>query len=91
MKKITVEVKSKGEIVDTVDVQRYENTMEAVKAIGEEKCLDAINKVVSDGITNAARAAKVRPTSPQAQLARMAKDNPKAKAEIEELLAKYNV
>jgi len=89
MKKITVEVKSKGEVVDTVTVPVYESVKEAADVIGADKALAAINKMVSDGITNAARAAKVRPTSPQAQLNALAKKDPKAKAEIDALLAKY--
>jgi len=89
MKKVSVQVKSKGEVVDTVTVPRYESIKEATDAIGADTALAYINKAVSDSITNAARAAKVRPTSPQAQLARMAKADPKVKAEIEALLAKY--
>ncbi|MCK4814334.1 hypothetical protein KA005_01075 [bacterium] len=89
MKQLTVEVKSKGTVVDTVTVAKYENIKEATDAIGAETALAHINKCVSDGITNAARAAKVRPSTPQAQLNAMAKKDPKVKAEIEALLKKY--
>lgn len=89
MKKVRKEVRSKGEVVDTVQVTQFENIPEAVKELGEEKCLESINKTVSDAACNAARAAKVRPTSPQAQLARMAKADPKIQKDIEELLKKY--
>ena len=89
MKKLTVEVKSKGDVVDTVTVLKYETIKEATDAIGAETALAHINKCVSDGTTNAARAAKVRPSTPQAQLTRMAKADPKVKAEIDALIAKY--
>lgn len=89
MKQLTVEVKSKGTVVDTVTVPKYESTKEAIGAINEATALAHINKCVSDGITNAARAAKVRPSTPQAQLNAMAKKDPKVKAEIEALLKKY--
>ena len=89
MKKVTKEVKSKGVTVDTIEVPVNANIPEAVREYGEEKCLEAINKTVSDAACNAARAAKVRPTSPQAQLSRMAKADPKIQKEIEELLKKY--
>ena len=90
MKKIQRDVKSKGTVVDTVEVIVYENIPEAVKAVGEKDCLAAINKVVSDAVTNAARAAQVRPSTPQAQLARLAKTDPAVAKEIEAMLAKYN-
>ena len=89
MKEVMKDVKSKGEVLDSVKVPVYETVEEAVKAKTPAFCLEAINKVVSDAITNAARAAKVRPSSPTAQLARIAKADPAAKAEIEKLLAKY--
>jgi len=89
MKKITKEVKSKGEVVDTVQVVEYESIPEAVKALTEKVILTAINKTVSDAACNAARAAKVRPSTPQAQLARLAKADPDVQKEVERLLAKY--
>jgi len=89
MKKITKEVKSKGTVVDTISVTEYENIPEAVKALTEKTVLAAINKTVSDAACNAARAAKVRPSTPQAQLARLAKSDPAIQREVEALLAKY--
>jgi hypothetical protein len=89
MKQLTVEVKSKGTVVDTVTVPKYESIKEAADAIGADTALAHVNKCVSDGITNAARASKVRPSTPQAQLARMAKTDPKVKAEIDALIKKY--
>ena len=89
MKKVTKEVKSKGEVVDTIQVVQYESVKEAESALTPVKILEMINKVVSDAATNAARTAKVRPTTASAQLARIAKDDPKAQREIEEMLKKY--
>ncbi len=89
MKQISKDVKSKGEVVDTVKVPVYENIKEAIDKKGEAFCLEAINKTVSDAITNAARAAKVRPVSAQARLARLAKSDPKLQAEIDALLKKH--
>ena len=89
MKKITKEVKSKGTVVDTIQVTVFESTAEAVKALTDAKVLEMINKVTSDTACNAARTAKVRPSSPSAQLAKIAKADPKAQKEIEELLKKF--
>ncbi len=89
MKQITKEVKSKGEVVDTTKVPEYENINEALKAVTPEKVLEMINKVISDSLCNAARTAKVRPTSDSAKLTRMAKADPKVEKEIQELLRKY--
>jgi len=89
MKKVTREVKSEGKVVDTVEVPVYENIPEAVKAQTEEKCLAAINKTISNDICNAARAAKVRPSSANAQLGRLAKTDPEVQKEIEALVAKH--
>ena len=89
MKKVTKEVKSKGEVVDTIEVVQYGTVAEAEKALTSEKILEMINKVVSDSACNAARTAKVRPTSAGAQLARIAKSDPKMEKEIEALLKRY--
>lgn len=90
MKKIQKEVKSKGEVVDTVEVLVYESIPEALKAKTEAFCLAAINKAVEAGIVNPARTAKVRPTTASAQLTRLAKDNPKVKARIDAILAEFS-
>lgn len=89
MKKVTKEVKSHSEVVDTIQVPVYESADEAVKAVTPAKALEMINKCVSDALTNAARTAKVRPTSDSAKLARMAKTDPKLAKEIEKLLVQY--
>ena len=89
MKKIAKEVKSHGEVVDTIQVVQYESVKEAESALTPVKILEMVNKVVSDAACNAARTAKVRPTTASAQLARIAKDDPKAQKEIEEMLKKY--
>jgi len=90
MKKVTREVKSKGEVVDTITVPQYETVEEAVKVEGKEKILGYVNKVVSDNATNQARAAKVRPSTPQAKLTRLAKTDPRVQKEIDALVAKYS-
>ena len=89
MKQVKKEVKSKSVVVDTVMVPQYDSVEEAIKAVTKEKVLGAINKVVSDGIVHTARAAIVRPSTPQSQLARLAKSDPKVQREIEALIAKY--
>ena len=89
MKKIRKEVKSKGEVVDVIQVTEYESIPEAVKALTDKFVLDAINKTVSDAACNASRAAKVRPSTPQAQLASLAKADPAIQKEVVALLAKY--
>ena len=89
MKRVKKEVKSKGAVVDTVTVTQYESVEEAIKGTSKDRVLAAINKVVADAVVNTARASIVRPTTPQSQLARLAKDDPKVQKEIEALIAKY--
>lgn len=89
MKKIKKEVKSEGKVVDNIEVTQYDSTAEAVKNLTDKKCLEMINAKVSADACNQARTAKVKPTSAMAQLGRIAKTDPKAKAEIEAILAKY--
>lgn len=82
------DVKSKGEVVDSITIKIAENMKEAVELAGSEaNVIAAVNKVTSDSAMNSARAAKVRPVSPQALLQRMAKEDPKIKAKIDALLA----
>ena len=83
------EVKSKKQVLGTIDVDQYDTIKEASDELGAEKVLNIINKSVSDAAVNAERSAKTRGTSPQAQLARMAKTNPELQSEIEKLIAKF--
>jgi len=89
MHQVEKEVKSKGEVLSKIKVTQYDTIKEASDALGPEKTLNMINKVVADAATNAERTAKTRGTSPQAELGRMAKDNPDLQSEIEKLIAKY--
>lgn len=91
MKKVMKEVKSKGEVVDNVEVPICETLAEAIKHAGGEKALVEIyNEKISTGITNQARSSKVRPMSPAAQLVKLAKSDDKIKAKIAALLAEYS-
>lgn len=89
MKQVEKEVRSKKQVLSVIKVPQYETIKEASDAEGAEKCLNMINKSVADAKTNAERALKTRGTSPQAQLGRMAKENPDLQKEIEKLIAKY--
>jgi hypothetical protein len=87
MQKIKVDVKSKGTVLGSVEVPKFESLAEAVKASSEQAVLDAYNKVVSDKITNTYRSEQTRESSPMAKLSRAAKKDPKLAAKIEKLLA----
>lgn len=87
MKKTMTEVKSQGQVIGSVEVLQYESLAEAVKASSEADVLKAFNKVTSDKITNTYRSEQTRTSSPMAQLARLAKSDPKIKAEIDKLIA----
>ena len=87
MKKIKVDVKSKGKVLGTVEVTKYETLEEAIKVSSKETVLAAFNKKVSDGITNTFRSEQVREVSPIARLTKAAKNDPKLAAEIEKILA----
>ena len=91
MKKSKKEVKSDGKVVDTVEIPEFESLKEMVAAYTEAKVLGLANRQLSSDITNEARAARTRTTSPTAQLTRMAKANPELQAQIDNLLKKYNV
>lgn len=90
MKKVKVDVKSKGTVLGTVEVPVYETLEEAIKASSKEDVLAAFNKKVSDGITNTFRSEQVREVSPIARLTKAAKTDPKVAAQIEAILAKLS-
>lgn len=89
MKKVKREVKSGGKTVDTIEIPVYENIKEFVAALSEEKILTLANRQYAADLTNEARAAKTRTTSPIAQLNKMAKTDPEVKAQIDALMKKY--
>jgi hypothetical protein len=73
MKTETVDVKSKGEVVSTVEVPVFESMEEAINEKGEGECLNLINRQNKSDIVNAERALKTRGTSLQAQVTRALK------------------
>ncbi|MCD6262314.1 MAG: hypothetical protein J7J52_04760 [Deltaproteobacteria bacterium] len=87
MRKETVDVKSKGSVLGTIEVSVYESLDEAANAIGEDKALAHINRQVRADAMNAFRAAHTREKSPVARLMAAAKADPSIKEKIEELLA----
>jgi len=91
MKKEKREVKSKGEVVDTIEVPIYETLEEAIKASDKDAVLSAFNRLTATDLTNQARAAKTRTVSPAAQIARAAKSNPAIQAELDKILAKHGL
>ncbi len=90
MKKEKKEVKSGGKVVDTIEIPIFENLKEMIAAYNEGKVLGLANRQLAADLTNEARAAKTRTSSPTAQLTRMAKANPELQAQIDNLLKKYN-
>jgi len=88
MKKITKEVKSKGEVLGTVEIEVFESLEEAGKFFGPEKAVALINSQHASNKMNEFRASKTRPRSAIAQLARLAKQNPELEAKIEALIKK---
>jgi len=88
MKKVKREVKSKGEVIDTVEIPVYESIPEAVKAFGDEaKVLDLINRQAATNAMNAARAAKTRPASKTAALKRLMESDPEVRKKVDKILA----
>ena len=81
MQKVKKEVKSGGKVVDTIEIPVFENMKEMVAAYTEAKVLGLANRQLAADLTNEARAAKTRTTSPTAQLTRMAKTNPELQAQ----------
>ncbi len=90
MKKEKKEVKSGGKVVDTIEIPIFENLKDMIAAYNEGKVLGLANRQLAADLTNEARAAKTRTSSPTAQLTRMAKANPELQAQIDNLLKKYN-
>jgi hypothetical protein len=89
MKKEEKEVKAKGQVVGKVQVDVYENTAEAIKALGEEKILSLINRQNAADKTNEFRAAVTREASPMTKLAKAAKSNPELQAKIAALINQF--
>ena len=91
MTKKMVDVKSKGVVLGQVEVPVYASMEELLKGenMTKDTALAIVNKSLSDSITNAFRASKVKPSSAMTQLGRIAKSNENAAAEIEALIKKY--
>lgn len=96
-----VEIKSGGEIVDTIDISQFTDIATAVEFFndaeaetpvdGEEECLKLINQQYKANEMNAARAAKTRSVSPMNRLRDVIKSNPDAAAKLNALLAELDI
>ena len=89
MQKKKKEVKSDGKVVDTIEIPVFEALKEMVAAYSEAKVLGLANRQLAADLTNEARAAKTRTTTPAAQLTRMGKMDPEVQAQIDALIKKY--
>jgi len=89
MHKTEKQVKSKGKVLATITVDAFDTLKEASDKLGAEKALSMINKSVADSAANAERTARTRTSSPTAQLARLAKENPNVEEEIKRMIAKF--
>lgn len=88
----TIEVKSKGEVVDTIEVNQFDSMDEALQELGDEnKVLDLINRQYKSDLTNAARSAKTRSASPLTVLKRKADSDPETKAKLNSILAELGI
>lgn len=88
----TVEVKSKGEIVDTIEISQFDSIDEALQELGgEEKVLELVNRQYKSDLTNAARSAKTRSASPLTVLKRKAEADPAARDKINAVLAELGI
>lgn len=59
MKVETVQVKSGGEVVDTVDVEQFDSIAEAIESLGESTVLGLVNRMHKTDASNRARVAAI--------------------------------
>ncbi len=88
-KKKEFEVKSKGETIGNVTVDEYESMAEAVKALGDERCLGLINRQNKQDTTNEFRANSTRVVTPITELKQLQKQNPAIEKDIAAIIARY--
>jgi hypothetical protein len=93
-----VEIKSGGEVVDTIDVEKFLTIQAAidkftqtndngeVEVDGTEQVLSLVNQQHKANSMNAARAAKTRSTSPINALRSRAKADPEVRAKLNAFL-----
>jgi hypothetical protein len=106
MKILNVEVKSKDQVLGTINVQEFDDLEEAVSffvaaetegddaaksSAGYKKALGLINAQHRANVTNAERVRLTRGVSPITALRDAIKTNPAIKASLEALLAQYNL
>lgn len=92
-KVIDVEVKREGTVVATIAVSQYETIAEAIESLGEDKCLNDLNRQLKTDASNRARVAAAE-QSVESQIARIARGAKKgtvsksdAKAQLAALLS----
>ena len=93
-----VEIKSGGQVVDTIDIEVFEDIPEAVSHFtvtndegevetpGEDSILSLLNQQHKANVMNAARAAKTRSTSPINALRQKAKADPEVRTQLNAFL-----
>ncbi len=91
MKQEIVEVKAKGQTVDTIEVNQFESVKEAEDTLTYEAVLQLINRQYKTDLTNAARAAKTRTASPMRKLMKLAETDKNVKAQVEALFKQYGI
>lgn len=87
MKTITVDVKSKGNVLGTLSIPQFDKIEEAIEKLGREKVLDLINRMYKTDLMNADRRDKTTTSNPMAELIRQLKSNPSVLAKIQQMLA----
>lgn len=59
MRSVNVEVKSGGEVVDTVEVEQFDSLDEATEVLGAAKVLELVNRMHKTDASNRARVAAI--------------------------------
>lgn len=91
MKTEKVDVKSKGDILGTVEVPVFGDIKEAIGRLKADRVLSLINRQHKSDLANEFRAGQTRAASPISQLNRLAKSNPEVEKQVQALLKKYGV
>jgi hypothetical protein len=86
MESKSFDVKSKGELLGTVDVMQYDTLNEIKKDLEEEDIVNRINRSLMEKAMNSYRSERTRSVSPLAKLTRLMGKNEDLKKKVMDII-----
>ncbi len=88
MKLVKVDVKSRGTLIKSIEVEQFEKLDEAIHKFGKENCLEKINRMYRTDEMNTVRRESSEETDPIKKLSKMLKANPELIASVQAAIQK---